>query len=276
MVMKVWVAIPDSSLSDMDRLEDKSRKAAMFARILAIFRVSRVIIYHDQEYKGDDAKLLRLILEFMNTPPYLRKILYKRIDELRYAGLFEPLKAPHHKPYVKLENLKVGEVRQGVIVRRRGKYYVYLGLDSLIPLEGKVKERLVNVMITSPYPNLRCKIVRKDEIDEYWGYDVIFYNRLSSILEQFKDQVLLTSRKGMMAYEHEQEIVNMKDKDKLLIVFGSTRRGIFDLLAREGYKKRVKAYNFFPEQGVESIRIEEAMLGSLAIINHIFKKYSKG
>ncbi len=272
--MEIWVALPDSSLVDEDTLQEKSRKVAIFARILAIFRVSRVIIYHDQSYNGDDARLLKLILEFMNTPPYLRRLLYKRVPELRYAGLFEPLNAPHHKEYKRLDSIKVGDIRQGLVIRKKDMLYVEVGLDQQIPLDSYTKDKVVNIIFTSPYPNLRCRIAKEEEIKEYWGYDVIFYSKLSNILESFNDLIILTSRKGKMIYEYEKHIRDESKKSKrIIIVFGSTKKGIHEILASEGYNKHLRhVYNFFPNQGVKSIRIEEAMLGTLSILNYILSK----
>ncbi|RMF31581.1 MAG: methylase [Candidatus Nitrosothermus koennekii] len=271
-MQEFWIAIPDSALSDSDTIEEKSRKAAFIARSISIFRVTRVIIYHED---GSDGKLLKLILEFMNTPPYLRKKLYRRMPELKASGLFEPLKTPHHKPYKRLEDVKIGEIRQGIVVRRKGMLYADLGLDRLIPLESNVKERtIINAIITSEYPNLRCRVAKDEEIKEYWGYDVIFYSKLSNILEKFSDLIILTSRKGKLAYKYEDLIRDeSKKNNRIIIVFGSTKKGIHEILRKEGYSKRLKhVYNFFPEQGVETIRLEEAILGSLAILNHIIHK----
>lgn len=267
--MDIWVALPDSSLVDADTLEEKSRKIAIFARIFAIFRVKKVIIYN--HHHEEDGKLLKFILEFMNTPPYLRKSVYKKTRLLRYAGLFEPLKAPHHKPYKRLEDIKIGEVRQGLVIKRNGRLYVDVGLDALVPLETNTNKRIVNVIFTSPYPDLRCRIARDDEIVEYWGYEVIFYNKLSNILENFKDLIILTSKKGK--FIDDKLIKSIKESKKAIVVFGSTKQDIKEILESEKYNKRLpNYYNFFPNQGVESIRIEEAMLGTLSIINYLLFK----
>ncbi|MEM0480177.1 MAG: putative RNA uridine N3 methyltransferase, partial [Candidatus Nitrosocaldus sp.] len=107
------VAIPDSSLAEESTLRERSIKAARIARVLAIFGVELVLIYRDTSADySKDGMLLRLVLEFMDTPQYLRKSLYGRMRELRYAGLFPPLKAPHHKPYVRMDEVKVNDVRQ--------------------------------------------------------------------------------------------------------------------------------------------------------------------
>ncbi|MEM4275429.1 MAG: putative RNA uridine N3 methyltransferase [Candidatus Nitrosocaldaceae archaeon] len=272
--MDIYVALPDSSLIDANTLIEKSRKVAILARIFAIFRVKKIIIYHDQSYHGYDGKILKLILEFMNTPPYLRRLVYKKMPELAYSGLFEPLNAPHHKPYKRLEDIKEGEVRQGIIIKKHGLPYAEVGLDQLIPIEGDYKEKgIINFIFTASYPNLKCRIARSEEIKEYWGYNIIFYNKLSRIMDRF-DYVILTSRKGKLASKFEEEISRVvKDKERIVIVFGSTKHGVREILNMEDYDKPLKyIYNFFPYQGVITIRIEEAILGVLSILNHIIDK----
>ena len=56
----LWVAIPDSALSDEQTKRDKSTKIAQFARACAIFRTNRIYIYHDllSQFEGQDANLL--------------------------------------------------------------------------------------------------------------------------------------------------------------------------------------------------------------------------
>jgi hypothetical protein len=273
--MEFWVAIPDSILLDTDTIEEKSRKIALIARAIAIFKVSRIIIYNHKGLR-DDKRLLKLVLEFMNTPPYLRKKVYKLLPELKMAGRFEPLNTPHHKAYKRLDEIKVGEIRQGLVVKKDDMLYIDLGLDKLIPLKGyNNKASIVNVVFTSPYPDLECKIISKDMISEYWGYDVIFYNRLSTLLDRFNDCIILTSRKGKPIYRYEEEIVqNFKDKSKVIIVFGSIKEGVFEILRNENYKLTHKhVYNFLPDQGVSTIRVEEAILGSLSVLNYIMHKY---
>ena len=80
-----------------------------------------------------------------------------------------------------------------------------------------------------------------------------------------------------MVYNHENAIIEeLRSSKRMIIVYGSTKKGIHEILRDERYAKRLKhVYNFFPDQGVETIRIEEALLGSLSIINHIIHKSLK-
>ena len=51
-------------------------------------------------------------------------------------------------------------------------------------------------------------------------------------------------------------------------MFGSPEKGVHEILG--GKMKNVqnaKSLNFFPDQATETVRLEEALLGTLAIIN---------
>lgn len=282
MVM-ISVAIPDSSLAEESTLREKSIKAARMARILAIFGVESVLIYRDATADHRrDGMLLKLVLEFMDTPQYLRKRLYGRMRELRYAGLFPPLKAPHHKPYIRLNEVSVNDVRQGVVVRLGDDYYVDVGLDEPMPLEhadkAKVGER-VSVVFTSPYPKIRCRLARKDEIKGYWGYSVR-YIAVTDLLRGLdkggagdgkgssSSITIVTSKLGRPVRDIEHNIASAQD---VMLIFGSPYRDVHEIVTDERYRRKMEmsAYNFFPEQRVESIRLEEAMLGCLAVMNYI-------
>jgi len=293
------VAIPDSSLAEEDTLRDKSIKASRLARIFAIFGINSIYIYRDlsSDY-SKDRRLLKLVLEYMDTPQYLRKRLYAKVKELKYAGLFPPLKAPHHKPYIRLEDVNIGDVRQGVVVKRvssgsssnnasnNSKYYVDVGLDTPIPLHISKDEHVnigkrVTVVFTSRYPNLACRLAKYDEIREYWGYNVITAGSLSSLLTMMikrKMLIIITSKYGKNLKLHEYEIVSNYNSNKysgILLVFGSPYRDIHEIIKDE--HKNIKqftsdVYNFFPCQNVESIRLDEAILGCLSIMNYIIKK----
>src|SRR5919202_6104677 len=154
-----WIAIPDSSLSDEQTRRDKSIKIGQFARACSIFRVKRIYIYHDllSQFEKEDPHLLKTILEYLDTPQYLRRILYPRTQELEYAGILHPIKAPHHKAREEFKKVKTGDVRTGVIVKVKGQLFVEVGLGSLVPFAGDDTEgKKMNVRFISAYPSLKA------------------------------------------------------------------------------------------------------------------------
>jgi predicted SPOUT superfamily RNA methylase MTH1 len=273
----LWITMPDSSLSDEQTRRDKSIKIAQFARACSIFRVKRIYIYHDSlsQFEKDDPHLLKTILQYLDTPQYLRKILYPRMQQLEYAGILHPIKAPHHKAPEDIKKVKEGDVRTGVIVKVKGQLFVEVGLGSLVPFVGEGFEgKKVNVKFTAPYPNLKAIKATEQDIFDYWGYEVKEVPSLSKLLTSVeKTEVVITSRRGSYFKNIEASLVERaKNVQNILVVFGAPKHGIHDILAKEGAS--IKPYEFvvnmFPNQGAETIRLEEAVLGSLAIMNNSF------
>ena len=93
--MQISIAIPDSCLLDESTQLDKSRKISTIARACAIFKINTIYIY-DHKGSNQDKKLLVTILKYLETPPFLRKRLFPRVNELKYAGVLNPLKIPSH------------------------------------------------------------------------------------------------------------------------------------------------------------------------------------
>jgi predicted SPOUT superfamily RNA methylase MTH1 len=297
---RICVAIPDSSLSDEKGLREKTLKIGKFARAFSIFGVEKIIIYKDptEKRKNADMFLIRLILEFLNTPPYLRKSLYPMNADLSYTGLLPPIKAPHHKNKVKLKDVKMGEIRIGVLQDRNSiiqqierktytndqkliinfkkesyKLYVDVGLDCLIPFlgEGSHGEKVV-VKFVNTYPNL--KVIRastKDLENLYFGYSIL---RVASLEEFFKslDQktfVIFTSKKGRIFKNAESDFKeSITNFENLLIVFGSPSKGIKEIYPNYHNTKNSMYLNMFPYQKTQTIRLEEAILGTLTMFNH--------
>ncbi len=271
----LWVAIPDSSLSDEQTRRDKSVKIAQFARACSIFRVKRIYIYHDSlsQFEMDDPDLLKTILRYLDTPQYLRKILYPRMHQLEYAGILHPIKAPHHRPPEDIKHVKAGDVRTGVIAKVKGQLFVEVGLGSLVPFVGQGFEgKKVNVKFTSPYPSLKAIEATEEDIFEYWGYEVKEVPSLGKLLGSAeKIEVVITSRKGSYFKNVEAKFAERaKNAQNILVVFGAPKHGVHDILAKEGTSTKPYEFvvNMFSNQGTETVRLEEAVLGTLAILNN--------
>jgi predicted SPOUT superfamily RNA methylase MTH1 len=191
---------------------------------------------------------------------------------LEYAGILHPIKAPHHKAPEDIKKVKAGDVRVGVVVKMKGQLFVEVGLGSLVPFVGQGREgKKVNVKFTAPYPNLKATIAAERDIFDYWGYEVKEAPSLSKLLTSVeKTEVLITSRKGSYFKNIEARLAERaKNVQNILVVFGAPRYGIHDILAKEGAS--IEPYEFvvnmFPNQGTGTVRLEEAVLGSLAILN---------
>lgn len=277
-MLNIWVAIPDSSLSDEQTKRDKSIKIGQFARACSIFCVKKIFVYHDpvSEFEKEDPLLLRTVLRYLDTPQYLRKILYPKMTQLEYAGILHPIKAPHHKPAQDIKTVKPGDIRTGVIVKVKGSLYVEAGLGSLVPFDGSGHEgKKVNVRFTSGYPHLRAAEAADSDITDYWGYEVKEVPSLSKLLSSVENtEFIITSRKGSYFRNIEAKLTQrLKDAQNLLVVFGAPKHGVQEILAREGGSIKPEfTINMFPNQATETVRLEEAVLGTLAILNNSLQK----
>jgi predicted SPOUT superfamily RNA methylase MTH1 len=274
----LWITIPDSSLSDEQTKRDKSIKIAQFARACSIFRVKRIYIYHDSlsHFEKEDSYLLKTILRYLDTPQYLRKILFPMMHQLQYAGVLHPIKAPHHRVVEDIKKIKAGDVRTGVIVKVKGQLFVEVGLASLVPFMGKGFEgKKVNVKFIDPYPNLKGIEAIEEDIFDYWGYEVKEVPSISKLLSSVeKTDIIITSRKGRHFKNIEARLSEAaKSGQNILVAFGSPKYGLHDILIKEGASVKPYEYvvNMFPNQGTETVRLEEAVLGTLAILNSVLQ-----
>jgi methyltransferase len=270
----LWITIPDSSLSDEQTKRDKSIKIAQFARACSIFKVKRIYIYHDSlsHFEKDDPHLLKTILRYLDTPQYLRKILFPMMHQLQYAGILHPIKAPHHRVVDDIKKVKAGDIRTGVVVKVKGQLFVEVGLGSLVPFMGDGFEgKKVNVRFTESYPNLKSVQAIEEDIFDYWGYEVKEVPSISKLLTSVEEtDIIITSRKGRHFKNIEAQLADhAKSVQNILVAFGSPKYGLHEILAKEGASIKPYRYvvNMFPNQGTETVRLEEAVLGALAILN---------
>ena len=64
--------------------------------------------------------------------------------------------------------------------------------------------------------------------------------------------------------------------EPILVVFGTTNKGVYDILGSDIKKiQNANIFNFFPNQGTKTVRLEEAILGTLSIINILNHGYDK-
>ncbi|MGI0041509.1 MAG: putative RNA uridine N3 methyltransferase, partial [Nitrosopumilaceae archaeon] len=257
-----------SSIKDESTQLGKSMKISLIARACAIFRVQTIYIYHESSGSEQDRSLLRTILKYLETPQYLRRGLFQRISELKFAGSLSPLKIPHHSYTSDLRKIKAGDIREGMIVFVKGRKYVDVGLDQLIPYFGEDKEgRRVTVQFKTGFPELSAKQISRNEITQYWGYEVKESANLRTLLTTWNSDIILTSKKGKTIHKM-QKYFDKISNNHLLIVFGSPERGLHEILGQAiNAIPRSQILNFFPEQATETVRLEEAILGTLAIVN---------
>lgn len=271
--MGIQVAFPDTALVDCSDLRQKTAKVGAIARALAIFRVERAIIYETGMLRSRskrDSDLIVRLLEFMDTPQYLRKRVFPMTPSLKFVGILPPLRTRSHPLETNAANLDVGAVRWGVQVRQ-GK--VDIGVGQLVGHPESLSERDPTLFrIVQTNPRIRLEAITRDDVDEYWGYEV---ERVSSLVDTLKVSRSMTrivlSRHAPPFDRLEEEIESTVTNTKsLLVVFGGPHRGVRELLPDQ--KDLIKEHtdfwvNIVPDQGTETVRLEEAMIAGLALLN---------
>ncbi len=192
---------------------------------------------------------------------------------------------------------RIGEIRAGVVVRAHETgSWVDIGLERTAFLDASLRRNeRVDVRITSETP-LKAVPVSRDEITGYWGYSVTKTDRLSSALagapadartDDSADGaddaptdppagklLIATSRYGEpLDIDLLMKVGAECGTKDVLIAFGAPHKGIFEYMQDEGAPISRFDYmvNSVPGQGTETIRAEEAIVATLAILNIAFR-----
>jgi hypothetical protein len=180
----------------------------------------------------------------------------------------------HHPITKRIVDLTDGEYREGVIVKTGKPILVDIGVEHPIPLNERTTslEKRITVKIHKNKDQIH---IQKVEIPTamYWGYRVnATKDPLSQILWKGGfDLVVLTSKYG----ESFTEVINdfrkrLNDSSRVLVAFGSAKQGIKEIIENDGVTMEsisAMIVNTIPKQGTETIRTEEAICATLAILN---------
>src|SRR5438876_11282707 len=269
----VSVAIPATLTLDIPHLREKTARLGFVSRALATFRVEEVIIYRDKPGAQVDreASLIEKMLTYIETPQYLRRLLFKMDPDLRYAGTLPPLRTPNHPDK---QNPSPGLLREGVVVQSGSSSMIEAGFRNLVRVRSKLltSERMT-IRLTKDLPELEGEVIEPSRLTIYWGFSVARRNvSLPEIVRSRKfDLTISTSRKGTDVREITPDLTTKwKSASHALIVFGSPNEGIPEILARSGMNvSNAMDFNLntIPDQGVETVRTEEALWGCLAVLN---------
>lgn len=269
------VAIPSSLLEDCISLKEKTTKLGFISRAFAIFKVNEVIIYKDYRKTTNDTSLIRSILEYEETPQYLRKRMFPLKNELRFVGLLPPLRTPHHTLIKKYSEIPEITLREGVVIKSLGEYCIVdVGLDKHLRVKGRAKLGSRVTVLINKKTN-RHLIVNSKDFDVYWGYKVnVFQGNLKELKEKIKaDLIIATSRRGKSLWDvkvFEKLKRMLKNARKVLILFGAPKAGLFEICNVQRINvNELTEYilNFIPYQGTYTVRTEEAIFIVLAITN---------
>ena len=282
------ILIPSSIVDNAQSKELRTYLIGEIARTLGIFKVSEVIIFHDKlkDNSKDYINYFIKNLQYLETPQYLRKTLFPMSDDLKLSGLMNPLESQHH-----LRKDEWSPYREGCVLDRpvNGEYsWVNIGLNKDCKINQKIPPRTrVTVKLNESNfdPKLKYYTGTVVSMSEpfikngtYWGYVVRVcetYNDIfnNSIYKEGYDFIIGTSDKGENYRNANYE--KKKDFKHCLIIFGGIS-GIEGMMiddehnqinSKENVGKNFDLYlNTCMNQGLRTIRTEEAILISLAVI----------
>jgi hypothetical protein len=272
------IAVPASVISDTPHLREKTAKVGLIGRAAAIFRVDEIVVYRDNSKVAQtaDLDLVATLLSYMETPQYLRKRLFKIEPRLQYAGILPPLRTPHHPVNRRAKDLLAGEYVEGLVLSSAKEgLLVDVGVESAALLRDKqhmVGERLT-LQVVRAGDHVEVQVASREDVPDYWGYAVtVERGSLRNAVESVKaDLALGTSRKGSEFADVAEKLAGKwRAANSILVVFGAPSRGLHEIARDEGWQLSECVdfvVNTIPCQGTETVRTEEAVLGSLAILN---------
>jgi predicted SPOUT superfamily RNA methylase MTH1 len=262
------IFVPNSYLAETKDSKIRTYKVGLLGRYAALFRANNIVIYNDNSDGGsrDDALYMKTILEYMDTPQYLRKQVFPITPELKNVGILPPLRTPHHPA---TDDASIGDFRQGLTTKRVRKGTM---VDIGVGQPALCKEKLsVNKVLSFRIEKLGKEIiVEPDEPDSvYWGYDTItsdsnLYDSIT-MMKPKPDLVIGTSKYAPKITSILNEVqTSIQQADHVAILFGGPYSGINSLINE---RKLDYEINTVPRQGTETVRTEEALISTLSIFN---------
>ncbi|KAF9581046.1 hypothetical protein BGW38_002075 [Lunasporangiospora selenospora] len=271
----VSIALPGSILDSSLTVELKTYLVGQIARACVLFNVDEIVIYNESakglskenlgkdDYlpKSDPNLFMGRVLQYLETPLYLRKLLFPMHRDLKFAGLLNPLDPPHH---VHLDERSA--FREGVVVRARDQHSSIANcgmrkevlLDRNVPTGSRVTVRIAGTekekkkldkngrnqaaieameaqlveekMATQDYVKGTVVSPRtpREELGYYWGYQVRLADSISKVFTESSfpngyDLTIGTSDKGTTV---SQSVTDSIPKFEHAIIFFGGNNGI--------------------------------------------------
>ncbi|XP_042517186.1 putative methyltransferase C9orf114 [Macadamia integrifolia] len=288
----VSIAVSGSIIDNAQSLELATRLAGQIARAATIFRVDEVIVFDNKSVSVDDSSVttagdadgsesgalfLVRILQYLETPQYLRRNLFPRHNSLKFVGLLPPLDAPHH-----LRKHEWGPYREGLTLKEKDrdsmKTLVDVGLSKNVVIDQELEAGIrvtvamgSNRHLEQDYSHKVVTLSEPREMGFYWGYKVRYASNITSVFKQCPfeggyDHAIGTSEHGLIVNSSELTLPKFRH---LLIAFGGLA-GLEESVEEDSNLKVKDVHQVFhsylntcPHQGSRTIRTEEAIFISL-------------
>jgi predicted SPOUT superfamily RNA methylase MTH1 len=276
--MTTSVLVPSSLAREAEDRREATRKLGYVARAATVFRVDRLTVFPDPDGAGKwEDGFVETVLRYAATPPYLRKEVWGKRDELEYVGVLPPLRV---RSQTGSGSEGSGSLRQGIVteVGADGRVRVNCGLQHPISLpvpsaiEVPGEGERVTVRVSSRRP-VRAKLV--DE--PLTGYVVDTADVDTALERSDAGFAIAASRHGEeLGVDRLGQLVERRDAaGHMTVAFGAPERGLPAIFGLDpddavtgGAGDNGAGFdlwlNTVPNQGSEVVRTEEAMFATLA------------
>jgi len=272
--MTISVLVPTSLTREAEDKREATRKLGLVARAAAVFRADRLTVFRDPEgERKRGAGFVETVLRYAATPPYLRKAVWDRRDELEYAGVLPPLRVRSRTGSGSDES---GSSRQGIVteVGTDGRVRVNCGLQHPISLPVPDDRQIgegerVTVRVSSRRP-VRAKLTD----DPPPGFSVDVAELEAALAREDAGLGIAASRHGdEVSVDGLGEVAACRAGASVTVAFGAPARGLPAMLGVEptavgeanesGFDRWLDAV---PDQGSEVVHTEEAVWATLALL----------
>lgn len=259
-MVNFYIAFPSDIFSDIPHLREKTVRIANLIRTANLFRLKKIIVF--KHHKSDDQ--LISLMDFFLTPSYLRKFRFKIDKNFKYTGCAPPIRAE----YEKWKDKRIGLV---------------LNYDHTKKILEVIIDR--NERVNLKYEkNIQGKMILLKKHNNAWEIDTAEQDLLEkvSFVENFIEFLKELKKKGFLVIStaREGQMLNLdlcielkrifSSHNEIIFLFGSPKEGLHEIF-RE-FDANINDYsdfilNIFPNQGIETIRTDEAIFGTLSIFN---------
>ena len=270
----VSIALPSSVIAHAITYEQKTMLVGHIARAVAVYGVSEVVVYEDSEKSGgefsSEVEFFCRNLEYLETPPYLKKILFPYNPNLKFAGLAPPLDCMHH-----LRKHEWARFREGVVLEDGVSVEVGLIRPATLPTPLEPMTRVTFEFdrdVTASSERFTGKAVSWEKVItetrkyDSWGFSVRAAQSLAAAMEGDYDlKIGIKDRDAIAARKISSKLQGdlLPKASKVLLVFASEQQP----LPKEGLNLEVNVAEYSQSRAV---RVEEAIWMALTSLRPSF------
>ncbi|KAI9315623.1 putative RNA methyltransferase [Dichotomocladium elegans] len=281
----VSIAIPAGILDTAATLELKTILAGQVGRLLAIHNVDEIIIYNDKTQQATIGKInpnlfMARVLQYMETPHYLRKTLIPTSPDLKFAALLPGLETPHHpgrdEAFLYREGVTLDKEGSGTLLdiglyrRARLEKLIQPGVRVTVEMPEPLAaanthkgQKPINVKAISPK-------VPREKAGLYWGYSIRLASSISRVLTESPYEGGYDFTIGVSPGGNDMQPSDVKQFSHILFVFGNLQEVVeADEDLKVTGEDAAELFDSFIDPsrraGTRSVRVEESIAMVLSV-----------